>query len=548
LNGYLVAAAATGIYLIIILIGHLTGVWKRLNISLYGPAMLLRTGRGRGMVEWLSRPRRFWVAYGRASITVTLFAMAIMTVFLIAQAHDVGEGGTTPDSNSVPTVRIPQASVLVTSAYVVTGFIVAIVIHEFAHGIQSIVGKIRLASMGIIVLVVPIGAFVEPEDKDLKASPRMTRTSVYASGPATNLLFAGLCLAMLLFALGPSAAPVAKGAVVTEVAPDSPAALYGISTWSEIVSVGAEPVRNTTEMNEVSFAEPGEPVKVLLFYNSEWRTVDVPGGVVVHRIYEGPGRDAGLLPGMIIKSLDDTPINSMSEFRSVTENASMTEPVNITVLVYGKDTVTGDLAYHDARTIKTVNLTSKWLYYYVHYPWANREDYRSVSYMAISSSPFGIRTEDPEYVTDRVTRPFNDMHGLAGVSNGLTRFISLPFIGYSPIVSPAADLFEPAGALSFIPGEIYWILLNTLYWLFWSNLILGISNVLPAFPFDGGYVLRDSIKGVAHWWWLRLTGLDRTIGRKSLTDEQVDHLMWFISGMVILVVAYIVVLGIWGPL
>ena len=45
-----------------------------------------------------------------------------------------------------------------------------------------------------------------------------------------------------------------------------------------------------------------------------------------------------------------------------------------------------------------------------------------------------------------------------------------------------------------------------------------------------------------------MTGLDRTIGRKTLTDAQVDALMWFVSGMVVLLVAYITVVGIWGPL
>jgi hypothetical protein len=38
---------------------------------------------------------------------------------------------------------------------------------------------------------------------------------------------------------------------------------------------------------------------------------------------------------------------------------------------------------------------------------------------------------------------------------------------------------------------------------------------------------------------LRLTGLDRTIGRKPVTDAQIDALMWFVSGAVIIMGIYI---------
>ncbi|MEM3059837.1 MAG: site-2 protease family protein, partial [Methanomassiliicoccales archaeon] len=29
------------------------------------------------------------------------------------------------------------------------------------------------------------------------------------------------------------------------------------------------------------------------------------------------------------------------------------------------------------------------------------------------------------------------------------------------------------------------------YWIFWINLMVGLTNVLPAVPLDGGYLFRD---------------------------------------------------------
>jgi membrane-associated protease RseP (regulator of RpoE activity) len=546
LNGYVIAAVIVLIYLAIVFTGHRLGAWKRLNVSLYGPVLMMKTKRGRKMIESLARAEGFWTWYGRLSTSITLVAMAAITLFLAYQVADVGQRTPTPDTLYTQSIELPQAHLGVTILYIATGFAVAIAAHEFAHGILTVVGKIKLASMGLLLLVIPIGAFVEPDDKDLKASSRSRRSSVYASGSATNILIAAVCMAILVGLVGPAATPIAKGAVVTGLAPDSPAAIYGLGTWSEILSVEGQPVLNGTQLSQVSFAEPGEMVSVNLLYDSEFLSLEIPGGVVVYTVMDGPGHDAGLEPGMIIRSLNDTPINTISEFRSVTENSSRNEPVNISVLRFTRVETSGWEGFLEDPSIRTLNLTSKWLYYRTHYPTINREAYRNVSFIAISVSPFGIRAEDPEYLTEIVAQPFDSRDGTDDLGSQFQRFISIPFIGYTPVVSPATDLYESSGALSFIPGDILWMLINLLYWVFWANLVVGLTNTLPAIPFDGGYVLRDSLRGFARWRELRLTGLDRAIGRKPVTEAQVDTLMWFISGMVIIVVIYIFLAGVWG--
>jgi membrane-associated protease RseP (regulator of RpoE activity) len=546
LDDYVLAAVIALMYSAIVLAGHMLGIWKRLDISLYGPVMMLKTTRGRTTIKKLAKAEVLWTWYGRLSTSLTLVAMGAVTLFLAFQVAEVGDRTPTPDILYNQSIELPRSDLGIRLLYVVTGFGVAIAVHEFAHGILSVVGKIKLSSMGLLVFVIPIGAFVEPDDKDLKDSSRSTRSSVYAAGPGTNILVAALSLAILVGLVGPAVTPIAKGAVVTGFAPDSPAALYGVDTWSEILSVEGQPVLNSTQMSLVSFAEPGEDVSVDILYKSEFFSLEVPGGVVAYTVIEGPGHDAGLKPGMIIRSLNDTPINTVSEFRSVTENASRTEPVNISVMRFVSDQATGLEGFQEDPRIRTVNLTSKWLYYRTHFPSINREEYRSVSFIGVSVSPFGVRAEDPEYLTEIVAQPFASMDGAGDVMHRFQRFISIPFIGYTPVASPATDLYESSGALSFASGDILWVVINLLYWLFWANLVLGLTNILPALPLDGGYVLRDSLKRVAHWWGLRLTGLDRAIGRKPVTDSQIDALMWFVSGSVIIMGVYILLAGMWG--
>ena len=73
------------------------------------------------------------------------------------------------------------------------------------------------------------------------------------------------------------------------------------------------------------------------------------------------------------------------------------------------------------------------------------------------------------------------------VSNFLG-YLGLPFEGLSPVPSGVAALFS----VPFSP-LVFWGVLNTLYWLFWLNFLLGITNALPFVVLDGGQFFRDTL-------------------------------------------------------
>lgn len=490
------------------------------------------------MIEKVAHPRMIWTGLGSLAIWVTSASAVALTAFLVLQAAGSAEGKTAFEVEPVAHAE-PPARFVATAVYVIVGFGAAIAIHELAHGVMAVSAGIRLLYTGVLVFVIPVGAFMETDDEGLKNAPRRSRQRLYAAGPASNLVMASVFLLLVGF-VGPAARPLNPGAVVTDVAMDSPAAVYGIEPWDEIVSVGGAPVLNNTQMRQASFAEPGEPVRVEMFRGSTRMTMYVPGGVVIHAVYEGPGHDAGLRPGMILRSLNNTPIHTISEFRSVTENASMHEPVEITVLSYYKSANGGKGGYLVNTSVATVNLTSKWLYYWTHYPWANREEYKGVSFMAVSVSPLGVWTEDMEYLTSRVARPFDSAEDPIET---FSDFVGLPLAGYSPVAEPVTELYGPGGVLGFMPPDLYWVILNLLYWLFWANLMLGLTNALPALPFDGGYLVRDLLRELAAWRGRRVPGLDATIGRRLLTEERIDDMMLFVSGMLVLLVAYLLLEG-----
>ena len=53
------------------------------------------------------------------------------------------------------------------------------------------------------------------------------------------------------------------------------------------------------------------------------------------------------------------------------------------------------------------------------------------------------------------------------------------------------DNYDVDGPLSVLPEPLFWICANLFFWLFWLNLMVGITNALPATPLDGGFIFRD---------------------------------------------------------
>lgn len=98
--------------------------------------------------------------------------------------------------------------------------IVAIVVHELAHGIAARADNIPLESSGLFLFLIFFGAFVEPDEDFVKIkSTRRQRSRLYASGSGANLIVAAIALVLLLFIV----IPVPSGALINSVVPGSPA-------------------------------------------------------------------------------------------------------------------------------------------------------------------------------------------------------------------------------------------------------------------------------------------------------------------------------------
>ncbi len=450
INGLLIFFTIVILYFLLLYILHKKEILKKYNISLYGPALLLRTTKGIGFLKKISSKKRFWKAYGSSGVVFCFICMIIFVLFFLWQFTFVI--GLTPEERAT---LLPGAEFYVILPginpilpieylfYIVLALIVAIIVHEFSHGILTLAGDLKVKSMGILYLIFPIGAFVEPDEEQMKKTKITKRMRVYAVGPLSNFVVFFICLLLFSFVFISAVQP-GTGLTVYELFEDSPADEIGIEKGAIITEI------NGTDLTK----------------------------------YE---------------KLDDR----FGRYLIILNDTKANDTITISYIL--------DEKTHNNIEIK---LADKFTYI---------KDNSSKG-----KGHTGIYTfVDEESNLDRLKNPFeNPLYRLLN-------FISIPilsyFQGYNPIAAPFTDTYIISGPLGFLPQDIFWIIVNSLYWIAWLNLMIGIFNILPMIPLDGGFLFNDAIRLIVK----RI--------KKSISDENLEKIVRKITTVVSLIILIVII-------
>lgn len=160
----------------------------RLNAERHFVLLIVRTERGMEFISNLARYRRFWQAFGSIGIAVGLIGMALVM-------YSIADGVYSKYFAEAPAMGVQAVipGVTIPFVYGVVGLVTVLLVHEIGHGIIARSEKITLKSLGLVFFtVIPIGAFVEPDEEELKKTSRAARLRVYAVGSFSNILLAVL--------------------------------------------------------------------------------------------------------------------------------------------------------------------------------------------------------------------------------------------------------------------------------------------------------------------------------------------------------------------
>ena len=416
------------------------GYIEKYNMDLvWGRSFLMwRTDWGKNFIEKVSKNKPFWRRVGDVWVVTVFLIMIFMFLLLLWQATLAWQ---IPKSSAVSPkmmIGLPGLNPVIPLWYGILALVIAMVVHEFSHGILSRVADVKVKALGLLMFIFPVGAFVEPDEEEMKNMKKWERMRLYAAGPGSNMVIA------IIFSF------LFSSVMVESLEPSN----EGVLSASVVIDYG--------------------------------------------------GAEAGLEPWMLITEVNEQTVTSAEDFSNIMNETYAGQIVNVSVLNKG-----------NPETYQ-VTLSDKGSYYLKFYP----DSYESW----MSGKGFmGIAVVDPGLVTDSLANPG---------SNGGTmlQYITLPFQKLQPFPEHFTALFEPTGLTGVIPDNLFWILANAFYWIFWLNLMVGLTNALPAVPLDGGFIFADGVTGI----------LDKFKSGMSQARKEgiVDNLVGFLAFSVLFLIVW----------
>jgi membrane-associated protease RseP (regulator of RpoE activity) len=157
----------------------------------------------------------------------------------------------------------PGTGIFIPFWQAVIAIICLLVPHEFAHGVLTRCHKIKLKSAGILTAgPIPIGAFVEPEQKEMEKHESKERMRIYAAGSFTNLIVSVIALILIVSVMAPMVGTInePRGILITNVVNGTPS--YGVLEAGFVITEmnGVQTLDAESFSSVLSDLRPGQTV------------------------------------------------------------------------------------------------------------------------------------------------------------------------------------------------------------------------------------------------------------------------------------------------
>ena len=445
-----------------------------------GFILMVRTNKGRVILDKVSKYRRFWIFFGEFSIWLCFLVMFGVMFLLVSSAILTA---ISPPQESIPTkdlLLIPGVTSFVPLWWPGIALIIALVIHEYGHAIQARVHGMRAKSFGLLLLgPLPMGAFFEPELQEMTRAPRRERLRIYAAAPSINIVATYFVIILL--------SVTASGFVAKDPGMHAQAIVVG----SGAEEAGLEPYEIITHIDGI-WVPDYDAFKEIMESKSSGDTIQLS---VLSRENESGERDSRRITVTLTDQLNyyleqgipdyfedncNEDDDCLQEYINLLEENGIEEG-NAFLGVSGFYSGTGAVERYEISSTEELHPALRALLF-------------TVKPLEMMGTPI---------LLDGHTMPL-DERNLLEAGDGLI-----------------ASTIGTQGLLA---------IFDFLFWFIWINFILGFANLIPMIPFDGGQIARDSTHSIIAFL------------RKDMNPLKVESLANRISGFSSIIMLIIVLL------
>ncbi len=177
----------------------------RKNIEFKYGLMTRRTKRGKRLIyQFAEKHRRKLQLLGNVGVVVGIcvaiygFSTLFLSFYNILFKPEQVQQAFAMVLPSVTGIEYPGFAIGVPFWYWVIGIFSVLMAHEPMHGLLARAEKVTIKSFGVLLLIALPGAFVEPDENQIKKLPVLKKMRIYAAGSFGNLILAAI-LALILF-------------------------------------------------------------------------------------------------------------------------------------------------------------------------------------------------------------------------------------------------------------------------------------------------------------------------------------------------------------
>lgn len=202
-NWIIIVLFLIALYLAVVLYIKSNNLFEK-HVTFFGPILALKTDNV-GFLDYFKKFPRFFRIYGTAgAIVVAVISVLFSVLMIFSFLYYLRE---TPPNTEIfqasNLLAIPGVNDFIPLTFaVIFGLIFAMAIHELGHGILARIEGMKVNSTGLIFFVIPLGAFVEPDEEDVEKSRGMPKIRMFGAGIANNLAVSVICIILLAGLVG----------------------------------------------------------------------------------------------------------------------------------------------------------------------------------------------------------------------------------------------------------------------------------------------------------------------------------------------------------